>query len=179
MNHDFINIQDEDYEWVTESIQAVANSCCDGRVVSILEGGYRVQSAAASPFARSVTAHVRGLHRTDCITLWDPSEAAAEAEREWRAQEGPRRHRDEMYMRLAAEKIALRIARATRAESSGNGTNDNIGATTVHPPLAAVSNSRAEEMPSRKRRRSGKKVDYAALNKQMEEEAKKARIAKA
>lgn len=39
----------------------VANRCCSGRVVSVLEGGYRIQGACVSAFARSVAAHVRAL----------------------------------------------------------------------------------------------------------------------
>ena len=30
----------EDYTWLTDKINNVANLCCDGRVVSVLEGGY-------------------------------------------------------------------------------------------------------------------------------------------
>ncbi|CAN0346466.1 unnamed protein product, partial [Discosporangium mesarthrocarpum] len=30
----------EDYSWTTEKIQQVADICCQGRVVSVLEGGY-------------------------------------------------------------------------------------------------------------------------------------------
>lgn len=39
----------------------VANRCCDGRVVSALEGGYRIQGKIISAFSRSVAAHVRAL----------------------------------------------------------------------------------------------------------------------
>ena len=35
--------------------------CCNGRVVSVLEGGYNISGGIASAFARSVEAHVRGL----------------------------------------------------------------------------------------------------------------------
>ena len=39
----------------------VANRFCDGRVVSALEGGYRIQGKIVSAFSRSVAAHVRAL----------------------------------------------------------------------------------------------------------------------
>jgi acetoin utilization deacetylase AcuC-like enzyme len=39
----------------------VANRCCKGRIVSALEGGYRIQGKIVSAFARSVAAHVRAL----------------------------------------------------------------------------------------------------------------------
>eukprot|EP00461_Guttulinopsis_vulgaris_P001011 UN01011 len=40
----------------------VANLCCEGRIVSCLEGGYRIHGGLVSPFARSVAAHVRALN---------------------------------------------------------------------------------------------------------------------
>ena len=40
-----------DYQWVTEQLQIVANQCCDGRLVSILEGGYSTKSGPISPLA--------------------------------------------------------------------------------------------------------------------------------
>ena len=39
----------------------MANACCPGRVVSALEGGYRIHGGIVSPFARSVAAHVRAM----------------------------------------------------------------------------------------------------------------------
>merc|ERR1719223_2581144 len=52
---------EDDYEWLTTQIVKVANSCCNGRVVSVLEGGYKIHGGIVSPFARSVAAHVRAL----------------------------------------------------------------------------------------------------------------------
>jgi acetoin utilization deacetylase AcuC-like enzyme len=37
-----IDLEREDYVWVTRKIMEVANVCADGRVVSCLEGGYGV-----------------------------------------------------------------------------------------------------------------------------------------
>lgn len=51
-----LNFTDEDYTWVTEKLLTLAREICDGRVVSVLEGGY---SLAA--LARAVPAHVRAL----------------------------------------------------------------------------------------------------------------------
>lgn len=39
----------------------MACRCCNGRVVSVLEGGYNINGGVVSAFARSVEAHVRGL----------------------------------------------------------------------------------------------------------------------
>ena len=43
------------------SVAQVANCYCHGRVVSALEGGYRIQGKIVSAFSRSVAAHVRAL----------------------------------------------------------------------------------------------------------------------
>ncbi|MCW8915194.1 MAG: histone deacetylase family protein [Magnetovibrio sp.] len=37
-----------DFAWITAELVSVANRCCQGRVVSLLEGGYDLQSLAAS-----------------------------------------------------------------------------------------------------------------------------------
>jgi acetoin utilization deacetylase AcuC-like enzyme/ankyrin repeat protein len=61
MNFGYVGMVEEDYEWVTEQLAKVANTCCNGRIVSVLEGGYRIHGGIVSPFARSVASHVRGL----------------------------------------------------------------------------------------------------------------------
>lgn len=43
INFNFVGVREHDYAWVTEQIVQVANRVCGGRVVSVLEGGYRVQ----------------------------------------------------------------------------------------------------------------------------------------
>jgi len=47
---------DDDYAWITGKLADVAERHCQGRVVSMLEGGY-----ALDALARSASAHVRGL----------------------------------------------------------------------------------------------------------------------
>jgi acetoin utilization deacetylase AcuC-like enzyme len=47
---------DADYGWVTRQLVAVADEWCEGRIVSVLEGGY-----ALPALARSVEQHVRTL----------------------------------------------------------------------------------------------------------------------
>nr|WP_184036443.1 histone deacetylase family protein [Chitinivorax tropicus] len=45
-----------DFAWVTRELKAVADECAEGRIVSVLEGGY-----ALSALGRSVVAHLRVL----------------------------------------------------------------------------------------------------------------------
>jgi acetoin utilization deacetylase AcuC-like enzyme len=47
---------DEDYGWVTRRIVELADEQCEGRIVSVLEGGYHLGA-----LARSAELHVRAL----------------------------------------------------------------------------------------------------------------------
>jgi acetoin utilization deacetylase AcuC-like enzyme len=47
---------EEDYAWVTSAIREVAEKHAQGRMVSVLEGGY-----ALSALGRSVVAHLKAL----------------------------------------------------------------------------------------------------------------------
>ena len=51
-----IELDTEDYGWITREIAALAEEACAGRLVSILEGGYHLEALAAS-----ARAHVKAL----------------------------------------------------------------------------------------------------------------------
>lgn len=51
-----ICLLDQDYVWITQQLMDVADRHCDGRIVSMLEGGY-----ALPALSRCAAAHVRGL----------------------------------------------------------------------------------------------------------------------
>ena len=53
-----LNLVEDDFGWVTRKLMDVADETCDGRVVSLLEGGYDLQG-----LARSVDTHVTALMR--------------------------------------------------------------------------------------------------------------------
>lgn len=55
---------DEDYIWVTKQLLSVANRCCQGRLISVLEGGYNTRAELLSPFAQTVAGHVQTLMHT-------------------------------------------------------------------------------------------------------------------
>jgi len=55
-----LSFTDQDYAWVTQQVKAVADRHADGRVVSMLEGGY-----ALSALGRSVVQHLRVLAGLD------------------------------------------------------------------------------------------------------------------
>lgn len=51
-----LGLNESDYAWVTEQLVELARQSAQGRIVSMLEGGY-----ALSALARSVTAHIKAL----------------------------------------------------------------------------------------------------------------------
>jgi acetoin utilization deacetylase AcuC-like enzyme len=53
-----INLEEADFVWATQQIMDIADRCADGRVVSLLEGGYDLQG-----LANSAAAHVLTLMR--------------------------------------------------------------------------------------------------------------------
>jgi acetoin utilization deacetylase AcuC-like enzyme len=54
-----INLDEADFAWATQRIMDVADRCADGRLVSVLEGGYDLEALANSAAAH-VTALMRG-----------------------------------------------------------------------------------------------------------------------
>jgi acetoin utilization deacetylase AcuC-like enzyme len=53
-----MNLVNDSYVWMTQSVMELADQCCEGRLVSVLEGGYDLNA-----LAESVTAHVRTLQQ--------------------------------------------------------------------------------------------------------------------
>jgi acetoin utilization deacetylase AcuC-like enzyme len=53
-----LNVETEDFVWLTEELLAIADRHAEGRIVSSLEGGYDLEA-----LAESATAHVRALVR--------------------------------------------------------------------------------------------------------------------
>jgi acetoin utilization deacetylase AcuC-like enzyme len=51
-----LNFSDADFYWITQELMKIAESACNGRVVSILEGGYSLDGLATG-----TAAHVRAL----------------------------------------------------------------------------------------------------------------------
>ncbi|MBW3568240.1 MAG: histone deacetylase family protein, partial [Proteobacteria bacterium] len=51
-----LEMTEEDYAWITDELMAIARRHANGRVVSVLEGGYDFSS-----LGRSVAAHVRSM----------------------------------------------------------------------------------------------------------------------
>jgi acetoin utilization deacetylase AcuC-like enzyme len=53
-----LRVREADFAWLTEALCGLADRCCEGRVVSLLEGGYDLEA-----LGRSTAVHVRALMR--------------------------------------------------------------------------------------------------------------------
>jgi acetoin utilization deacetylase AcuC-like enzyme len=51
-----LRLVEDDYFWISQHLRAIADECCSGRIVSMLEGGYDL-----SALGRSVVAHIKGM----------------------------------------------------------------------------------------------------------------------
>ena len=51
-----IMLVEDDFKWITQELMVIADSCCKGRIISALEGGYNLKALAAS-----VAIHVKAL----------------------------------------------------------------------------------------------------------------------
>lgn len=55
-----LRLVEDDYAWVTRQLRSIADTACNGRIISALEGGYNLPALSAS-----VAAHVGGLAGLD------------------------------------------------------------------------------------------------------------------
>ncbi len=55
-----LQLVEDDFRWLTDQLMQIADTCCNGRIISSLEGGYALKALAAS-----VAAHVSGLLKID------------------------------------------------------------------------------------------------------------------
>lgn len=54
-----IAITEFDYAWLTRELVKISNMCCEGRIVSMLEGGYNTKGGGLySPLANSMYNHI-------------------------------------------------------------------------------------------------------------------------
>lgn len=51
-----LNLEDDDFHWITRELMQIADETCEGRIVSILEGGYSLDGLATGS-----AAHLRAL----------------------------------------------------------------------------------------------------------------------
>lgn len=188
INGGYIALVEEDYDWVTANLIRIANTVCDGRVVSALEGGYMTKGEHCSSFAKSVKAHVAAMCSKEGISSsakYSTEEAALEQAVEHdliRSLHIKRQQRAEQEAIRIAQHQAMFAARAAQEEEHQQHQQEQqeiIRATaSVEATLSSVDVDTTGEVvtevtdgdggSARKRRRaSGSKVDYVALNKEL------------
>lgn len=69
---------EEDFAWATQQVLQLAGEVCDGRVVSVLEGGYDVRKET-NALAKSVAAHISSIATFELALKQEAETKAAEA----------------------------------------------------------------------------------------------------
>lgn len=169
MNFGYVGMVEEDYEWLTEQFVKVANTCCSGRIVSVLEGGYRVHGGIVSPFARSVASHVRGLvDGGNSRELYDKEEAEWESQFERDMVEEREKRRQLRIERLNRPFIGMERRRPHPGQVDMEAIMKEPLSNTGGGQEADNTDCGDEGGPARKRRRN--QVDYKELFEQMKKE---------
>jgi hypothetical protein len=124
-----MRLSEEDYFWITQQLVKIANLTANGRIVSVLEGGYKVQGRVVSPFARSVAAHVRALS-SGCSVKWDTKREREALLREmtWEAE----RERERLEKARAEKEL-------TERDANGGGIIGGSGGSLVSSSLGISS----------------------------------------
>lgn len=177
MNFGYVGMIEEDYEWLTEQLVKVANTCCDGRIVSVLEGGYKIHGGIISPFARSVASHLRALvDGGSSREIYDREEGEWESQFE-RHMHDEKEKRRQMKMEKLTREANMPVAAVDMYRQSllmgarQQGLHeDDISHDVSHLEEASPHHGGGtmDEEPSRKRRRN--QVDYKQLYEQMKKE---------
>lgn len=112
-------ITEFEYQWATEQLVQVANQYCEGRIISVLEGGYSTRSGPLSPLAQSVTHHVRALVQADWSGLGglleDPAALGSE-EQQIDENEAERQHQTLSQAYFDSAKRERSLLKKRRAE---------------------------------------------------------------
>ena len=62
INQNHMLLQENDYGYIAQQLQFVANKFCKGRMIAVLEGGYNVNTGIISSFAQSIFNFIRYMN---------------------------------------------------------------------------------------------------------------------
>lgn len=62
INNSYMSLTEFDYRWMTEELMKIAKKYSEGRLISVLEGGYNINSGVVSSFAQSVMTHSKFIN---------------------------------------------------------------------------------------------------------------------
>lgn len=169
INGGFCGATEHDYEWITQQLVAIANECCEGRIVSVLEGGYKIQGGCVSYFARSVAEHVRVLAEADPNVIIDDTEQ--DYEKQQAKQASTEHPRIQLLSRMLPH-LCFGDGHPHETDQEPVSEEDIKG-----EPLPAEESFGDLNGDGRPRRRTTSNIDFVQLNQEMdrEREAKRAR----
>jgi acetoin utilization deacetylase AcuC-like enzyme/ankyrin repeat protein len=197
INCGYMRLSEEDYFWITRQLVKIANLTANGRIVSVLEGGYKVQGRVVSPFAKSVAAHVRALS-SGCMIKWDTKRERDILLREMTWEAEREREKVEKDKAEKASNNPEQVERVGFESPLGKGVVDVVmssvvatqssdlallnKATSVTSSVSALASSQmvdttdmttsSSDRRASKRRRDVPPIDYAALDAKLKEEEK-------
>eukprot|EP00612_Vaucheria_litorea_P005900 CAMPEP_0171459748 /NCGR_PEP_ID=MMETSP0945-20130129/4901_1 /TAXON_ID=109269 /ORGANISM="Vaucheria litorea, Strain CCMP2940" /LENGTH=606 /DNA_ID=CAMNT_0011985815 /DNA_START=371 /DNA_END=2191 /DNA_ORIENTATION=+ len=146
INFDYISLVEEDFEWVTTQLVQIANRCCDGKLVSVLEGGYAIQGGPISAFGKSVACHVRALQDGEISRQkWNHEISRREQELEVSAANLRKQKRIEIQIEKRKEREAFGNKREISANTDG------------------LESKRKDEIPLRESSRKRPRTNYLEL----------------
>ncbi len=177
INAGYIALTEEDYSWITNKLVSIAHTYCEGRIVSVLEGGYQLGGEYTSAFAKSVYAHVEALvhgntsagipaYSTDEVALEKIGEDDIIDELE-QVRQKELQKREALIVKQQEEFEREQLALLRQQQQQESAQSEEPFATAV----ASISVGEASDDSNthgRKRKRAA--VDYAALAKQLEAE---------
>jgi acetoin utilization deacetylase AcuC-like enzyme len=69
-----IALNEFDYAWITRELVKISNMCCEGRIVSMLEGGYNTKGGGLhSPLGNSIYSHIYELSHDHSQVIPEPN----------------------------------------------------------------------------------------------------------
>lgn len=174
LNGGYVALVEEDFEWVTANLLKIANSCCEGRVVSALEGGYQLGGEYCSSFAKSVKTHVSTLVRGAKTLEAQYSQADADREKAIEReildeQERKRVAKEEQQRSEFLERIARQrqLQEEAEEELAQLPVMATATASVADAEASTAADGDADGAASGRKRRRAKEVDYVALNEEL------------
>lgn len=146
INVGYMRLGEEDYYWITKQLVKIANKHAQGRIISVLEGGYRVQGGIVSPFGRAVASHVRAL--------------SSRFAGKWDAQE----ERQKLLREIQWEKQQVEAANAAVADLVTATAAEHPGIDTTTGAIVSPATPLNDEGVGRRSKRKRTSVDYVALD---------------
>jgi acetoin utilization deacetylase AcuC-like enzyme/ankyrin repeat protein len=181
INMGYISALEQDYYWLTRQLVKIANKTAQGRVVSVLEGGYKIQGRVVSPFARSVCAHVAALAESTPGEQYDLQDAVWEENHEQALQarakeaQAERIRQAEQAQRASEQKEQEEQAAAAAAQDPQAHSQQKAAADEAALAAGIIFGDELAEPPRKRSRRAAGNIDYKQLNDQLNDELKAAK----